>query len=387
MQNCVMIVFLLVVCTIPLSRAVIYLATIVISVKMNECVTEGSHPRPTDIFIHTGFVSDIFERGNETIYLLVKFLLFMVFSVFGWCFFKFLTEKTPINSIWTEEHMIQKCIVTGVLVLHVIVGFVVTSLEIQDLVVYKKEDMHNSSCDTFFYQEYAILLSHHVLGYPLHFCEAFILVSIMLSYLSVIQTWEDAKKKLPSFSYSDTNLDYSSYVLHVNDCKRKYRKTYKTIEGVLKLNQTWFVLQWISYFFVSTADLTYALRLILSTNIRNVNQEAYKIWFAYVALYFLYELASFIIPYACGGLMNHAHAEFYDKMQEKIQFPFDDNNFTKPWTELTIEKVTKFDFVPHIPLISIDIPISSPGYLLSIVFDAFVLMITLITSGQYFWNT
>ena len=54
--------------------------------------------------------------------------------------------------------------------------------------------------------------------------------------------------------------------------------------------------------------------------------------------------------------MNHAHTKFYDKMRQKITSNFEAGK--KTWTELTVEKDLKCDFVPTIIFVNIDVPIN-----------------------------
>ena len=299
--------------------------------------------------------------------------------------FKYTLKKTCTCTAFKYilKTLTCKTVIIGITeVFYLAFGLTVTSMEIYDLHSYyeagSKQSNCSNSCVAALQRIRGILGAHHGVGFLLHIIEALILLSMMLSCVSIQNIWKEAEEKLDKLECSN-NKDYTKFV---NDCKKRYRNTYKEIKGMLKLHRTWFVLQWISYFFLSTTDLVYALRLILPTGFVHMNQNSYRFWMAYIILFFIYEFASFIIPYCCGGLMNHAHAKFYDAMQEKNKSKFDgdvDDNFSKETTEIVIEKDVKCDFVPTIIFVNIDVPINSPGYLISVLFDVFTLVITIIT--------
>ena len=360
---------------VPLTRATLYLASVLYSSNCSDLLNESCH-RPTDVFLHFNS-SGVYERGNVTIYFCVKLLMIVVFCVFGWCLIKFCTNEKKTrtcacNCTCRTCEFVMCGIIAG---FYLALGLSVTIMEIVDLDLYYKAGSNHSHCNSSALQHICgILGAHHGAGFLLHITEALVLLSIMLSCVSIQNIWKEAEKELDKPKYS--NDDYKEFV---NNCKKLYRKTYKEIKGMLKLHRTWFVLQWISYFIVSTADLVHALRLIL------FGKNPCEFWMAYIITYFIYEFSSFIIPYCCGGLMNHAHAKFYDAMQEKNKSKFDgDDEFSNETTETVIEKDVKCDFVPTIIFVNIDIPINSPGYLISVLFDVFILVITLITSGQKF---
>ena len=382
---------------VPLTRATLYLASVLYSSsKIGDLdLINESYPRPSDAFLHFNS-SDMYERGNETIYFCVKLLMIAVFCVFGCCLtefckktctctaFKHTLKKTCTCTAFKYilKTLTCKTVIIGITeVFYLAFGLTVTSMEIYDLHSYyeagRKQSNCSNSCVTALQRIRGILGAHHGVGFLLHITEALILLSMMLSCVSIQNIWKKAEKGLDELECSNNN-DYTNFV---NKCKKLYRNTYKDIKGMLKLHRTWFVLQWISYFFLSTTDLVYALRLILPTGFVHMNQNAYRFWMAYIILFFIYEFASFIIPYCCGGLMNHAHAKFYDAMQEKNKSKFDDgdNDFIKKTTEIVIEKDVKRDFVPTIIFVNIDVPINSPGYLISVLFDVFTLVITIIT--------
>ena len=361
---------------VPLARAILYLASVIFSSRKIECLSNASYPRPTDIFLHV-HSSDMYERGNETIYFCVKILVVIVFSVFGWCITKFWKKTCTKNTCTCEKNTEYLCcyLIAG---LYLAFGWAVTVMEIIDLDGYYKNGTKYSTspCKADLDCIRGILGAHHAFGFLLHLIEACILLSIIRVCASIQKIWKEAESEFKIY----LNKDYDHYITYVNDCKQIYRKTYEKIEEMLKLHQTWFVLQWITYFFVSTTDLVYALRLILPTGFVHMHQSAYRFWMSYTIMFYIYEFASFMVPYACGGLMNHAHTKFYDKMRQKITSNFEAGK--KTWTELTVEKDLKCDFVPTIIFVNIDVPINSPGYLISVLFDAFALVITLITSGQ-----
>ena len=379
LQWCYILVIFSIAIAVPFTRATLYLTSVLYSSsKIDDLdLLNESYPRPSDAFLH--FNSDMYERGNETIYWCVKFFMTVVFCVFGWCLIKFCTnEKKTCNCTCKTCGFVMCGIIAG---FYLALGLSVTIMEIVDLDLYYKAVVSNhshcnSSCVAALQHIRGILGAHHGVGFLLHIIEALILLSMMLSCVSIQNIWKEAEKGLDELECSNNN-DYTNFV---NKCKKLYRNTYKDIKGMLKLHRTWFVLQWISYFFLSTTDLVYALRLILPTGFVHMNQNAYRFWMAYIILFFIYEFASFIIPYCCGGLMNHAHAKFYDAMQEKNKSKFDgDDAFSKETTEIVIEKDVKCDFVPTIIFVNIDVPINSPGYLISVLFDVFTLVITIIT--------
>ena len=384
-RNCVLY-SLLVLLTIPASRAAIYMYSIIASSNNYSCLERESnasrpHPRPTDIFLHGEFASDVFEKGNELIYFSARVLLCIVLFVFGHGIYKHPSALTKAIAA-TKNCSCTLLVVFVVSSVYLSAGCAVTAMEIKDLVDvfhHTHEREFYSSCNLSVSEVYFSLLTHHILGFPFHTLEALILLSMLLSCAAIQETWRAAEKIIQATPWPYTNYNHQ-YSVTIDKCF--YNKICEELKEPFKLYQTWFVLQWISYFLVATADFIFAMRLILNNKYSSFEKEEFIITLIYILLYFAYETASFLIPYICGALMNKAHNHFYETMQENAK-----KMAISAWaSEIPIEKNPKCDFVPKIFYINIDIPISSPGYLISVLFDVFVLMCTLVTSGPYFWK-
>ena len=159
----------------------------------------------------------------------------------------------------------------------------------------------------------------------------------------------------------------------------KYRNKGKEVIPFTSTFQSWFVLQWFIYFLGIFIDLTFVVRpWILGGNVHD-SVEIYKqhpLEYAYISMFIVYDITVFIIPFVCGIKMNKYHDGYYSKLvkakENNFDFLADDNQkgngaleYALNATVLKVQKVQEFDFTPTIS--GIDIPLTNPGYILSIV--------------------
>ena len=167
-----------------------------------------------------------------------------------------------------------------------------------------------------------------------------------------------------------------------------YCKKGKEVRPFTSTFEAWFVLQWFIYFLGIFIDLTYVVRPWIGSGDAHHSALIYKqhpLEYAYLALFIVYDVFVLIVPFFCGIKMNDYHKIYYSK-QVKKKLKKDNFDFLKKdkpekekgaleyalITHLKVKKEEEFDFTPSI--LSMDIPLTNPGYILSIV----IAMVTLI---------
>ena len=156
----------------------------------------------------------------------------------------------------------------------------------------------------------------------------------------------------------------------------KYNTTGQFISALHAIFQQWFVMQWFVYFIKIIEDFSVALNSLV-TEKYNTEGESEKLWF--VLTHLVFDLILFLIPYFCASLFNQYHDEYRERLR-KVQndiFSRDEDGWRLQCAELIPEN-SKYIFIPS--FCGLSIPLSSPGYNLSIIFALFAFIISIMTA-------
>ena len=150
---------------------------------------------------------------------------------------------------------------------------------------------------------------------------------------------------------------------------KNYNQTGHFIAPLNGIFQQWFVMQWIVYFIKLLEDFTVIMNYLL--NDKKIDPEI-----IFVTIHLVYDLILFLVPYYCVSLMNQYHDDYHrrlQKMQNKILGK--DNGGWRLQCALLIPENPNYTFIPS--FCGLSIPLSSPGYNLSIILALLAILITI----------
>ena len=156
-----------------------------------------------------------------------------------------------------------------------------------------------------------------------------------------------------------------------------YKMTGEFIAPLYAIFQQWFVMQWVVYFIKIIEDLSIALHSLVTETYSASSAEQHKLLFTLIHLVF--DLILFLIPYFCASLFNQYHDEHRERLQ-KVQskiFSKEAEGWMLQCAQLIPEN-PKYIFVPS--FCGLSIPLSSPGYNLSIILALFAFIISVMTA-------
>ena len=160
------------------------------------------------------------------------------------------------------------------------------------------------------------------------------------------------------------------------ECTVKYDQRRDKVSPFYAIYQSWFVLQWLIYFFAILTDVTHLLRPLVA---QAKSCASYN--YAFIGSYILYGLLAFCIPYACGMKMNTYHRKYYEQLKrEQLEASHGKGGSIVQHAYahmLHVQKQEKCDFVPYIMWTGISIPLNSPGYIMGTLLTIFALVGTL----------
>ena len=245
-------------------------------------------------------------------------------------------------------------------------------------------DLQLDNCHyTHWYQKPAVY-AYHILVLITTIFISIVLFGLVFATVCVYCIWNDFVPVPEEYYKGDFDSTRAS-IFYTYVCY-KYRTKGKEVIPFTSTFRSWFVLQWFTYFLGIFIDLTYVLRpWILGGNVdKSVKiYKEHKLEYTYISLFIVYDIIVFIVPFACGLIMNKYHDQYYNKL---VKDDIDEDFRDKPIEEkqncglwyasktavLKVQKVQEFDFTPSI--LGVDIPLTNPGYILSIL----IAMVTLI---------
>ena len=216
------------------------------------------------------------------------------------------------------------------------------------------------------------LVIYDFLHYILHTFSPIIVGAMVLTVLEVIAIWfhidMDEKTKPDSIDKTDTlSKDEMKAITEHYKCVNDYMQRIRKIHQLLRVFQTWFVLQWFHYFFQAIIDLTQTLHQWIT------GTHHPELIIAYRGIHTLYDILAFAIPHVCGLKINAYHEQYLRHERKKLlRATQSKREYAKAYS-LQIEKCKYGDFVPRIRATGIKIPLDSTGYTLTILLSIFAL--------------
>ena len=263
------------------------------------------------------------------------------------------------------------------------------ALSVAICVIGIRYDMHNAHCE-YTHHFMVLICFYHSLVLITTLLISGTLLYLLLATKFVYHKWElEDSVRRPEYSEGTDELVKRVSLFYSESCS-KYWKKGEQVKQFTLIFQSWFVLQWLIYFIGIFIDLTYVLRpWILGGNKGIKLYQHHKLEYVYIALFTVYDILVFIVPFACGLIMNNYHNRYHKNLIQKSlrdnkdEFSFltdvrtDEKEnralmFALKTAVLKVQKIEEFDFTPSI--LGVDIPLTNPGYILSIV----IAMVTLI---------
>ena len=189
---------------------------------------------------------------------------------------------------------------------------------------------------------------------------------------SKIEMDTEAASKIEMDTKAASKVDEQFYTLYNN-----YIRVGKRTKIRCEIFEAWFVVQYCVYLLSLLIEIIHLLKPLY----HDKKFDNYDL--IHSALYLIFDLIAFIIPYSVGVWLNYSHEKCYKKMLEacfKVKIntllfepghDWKDANSNKLYMEYynlmsakNLAKRTDFDFVPSV--LGISIPLDSQGYTFSI---------------------
>ena len=213
---------------------------------------------------------------------------------------------------------------------------------------------------------------YDVLHYILHTFSPIIVGAMVLTVLEVKAIWfhiEINEKTIPD-SIDETHTlseDEMKAITEHYKCVNDYMQRVHKIHQLLRVFQTWFVLQWFHYFFQAIIDATQTLHQWIT------GTDHPELLIASRGIHTLYDILAFAIPHVCGLKINAYHEQYLRHERKKLLRATQSKREHAKAYSLQIEKSKYGDFVPRIRATGIKIPLDSTGYTLTILLSIFAL--------------
>ena len=220
-------------------------------------------------------------------------------------------------------------------------------------------------------KEQQIILTSHLTYQSLtivaHIVNVTIRAAMIIAVLEVRAIWFN-KHRIDNIA--DRLLDNTD-TRHYQ-CIISYEKRVTKVKRLLRVFQTWFVVQWFHCFFQAVTNLT---RVLLPVTTGTNHSELIA---TYRGIYAVYDILAFAIPHVCGLKMNTYHEQYLKHERKKLLEAAPPEEYVKVYS-MKIEKNKYGDFVPGIRMTGIKIPLDSAGYTLGILFTILSLTTTFIS--------
>jgi len=156
---------------------------------------------------------------------------------------------------------------------------------------------------------YAISNIHYFLTIIAHIFTASLRIAIVIATLTVHVIWsndelfgDNTQAEILAGENPQTNY-WETAVKEHRMRVTKYEKRREKVVPILKIFESWFVIQWIIYYVGSVLDLAYNGRPWIGDKEESLDSHTQT----YMILYLIYALLAFIIPHVCGLRMNVYH--------------------------------------------------------------------------------
>lgn len=212
-------------------------------------------------------------------------------------------------------------------------------------------------------------LGYTVLAWFHHISDLVIRVAMGVSTRMIMVAWSSGEEKLKTIEKSEDPrpIKFSRIV-------QNYEKIGKIAAALQDIFQEWFVMSWVVYFIGVIGNIVLVLKALFQ-GFFSTNSHRSLFYFAHLVS----DFASLLIPYICGGLMNHYHKKFRDalkEVQEKILSNSDVLTECIQQRAVLIQKNASYKFVPS--LCCINIPLESAGFSFTLILTGFGFVLSFI---------
>ena len=256
-------------------------------------------------------------------------------------------------------------------------------------------DLAKDDCN-FTWRDKIFIIFYHVMILIITVVINFVLLYLAIATVHVCFIWKqkdvfEHELKPEEYNCEDyVELNKKASLFLTKICS-DYRDKGKKVIKHTSTFQSWFVLQWFTYFLGIFIDLTYVLRPWILGGDEGIKlYKQHKLEYAYISVFAAYDIIVFIVPFAFGLMMSNSHDRYYRQLVQESDNVLDFLNkpgeqkteeekekncalgYALITTVLKVQKVQEYDFTPSI--LGVNIPLNNPGYILSIV----IAMVTLI---------
>lgn len=235
----------------------------------------------------------------------------------------------------------------------------------------------------------ASVCGYHIMVLLTNIVISLVLYELVFATLCVRHLWNEENSVKVSEKYTDyckNGFNEEKASLFYSEVCYNYHTRGNEVTSFTSKFEAWFVLQWFIYFLGIFIDLTYVIRpWIVGGDARHsaliYHQHGHE--YGYLSLFIVYDIVVFIIPFACGLMMNKYHHQYYSKLVKENESDFINNDqvdhksaalwYASKTALRKVKKVKKFDFTPSI--LGVEMSLTNPGYILSIILAMVVLIL------------
>ncbi len=202
---------------------------------------------------------------------------------------------------------------------------------------------------------------HHISDLIIRFAMGAVTRIIMIA-------WSSEGEKIKNIGKSnDTKQEKFSKIV------TSYKSTGRMASALQDIFQEWFVMSWVVYFIGITGNITLVMKALFKGLFRT---SKHRSWFYFAHL--INDFAAFLIPYICGGLMNHYHNKYKDTLEEVQENILSNSDEYIHQRANLIPSNPKYKFVPS--LCCLNIPLESAGYGFTLILTSFAFVLSFITA-------
>ena len=145
----------------------------------------------------------------------------------------------------------------------------------------------------------------------------------------------------------------------------RYEQVGQKVECITQIFQTWFMIPWIIFFIVASAETNNVLKPWSD------GETVTTISALHYTIYSVNQILSLLVPYLCGLKMNMFHSKFHEDLRNE-QMAEDQTSSRRALARIMyIEKIERFDFVSRVWGTNIKIRMSSPLYVVFLLIGIF----------------
>lgn len=145
----------------------------------------------------------------------------------------------------------------------------------------------------------------------------------------------------------------------------RYEQVGEKVECVTQIFQTWFMVPWIIFFIVASAETNNVLKPWSD------GETVTTISALHYTIYGVNQVLSLLIPYLCGLKMNMFHSKFHEELRNEQMAEGQASSRRALARIMYIEKIERYDFVSRVWGTNIKIRMSSPLYVVFLLIGIF----------------